>query len=139
MQAGFDQVPDLGRSAPATAAAAAVESALAAAGAPLHRPAAGEWGLAVECAGWPLHVGLALRGGLLRAQAEVCGPGRLDGQWLLHRNRRDLRLVRYATSSAGAVWVHGELPAAGLAAAAVDQLLGRLVEAATVARQRLAA
>lgn len=139
MQAAFDRRPDLAPVGARAAAAAAVESALEHVGAGLHRPAPGEWGLPVECGGWPLHVGLALRGGLLRAQAEVCGPGQLDGQWLLHRNRRDLLLVRYATSSAGAVWVHGELPQPALSPATVDELLGRLVDAATAARQMVGA
>jgi hypothetical protein len=115
-------------------AAAAVEEALRSAGVAAHRPAPGEWGLTVPCAGWPLHVGLALRGGLLRAQAEACAPGRVDPGWLLHRNRRDLRLVRFATSAAGAVWVQGDLPADGVRAAAVDELLGRLLDAAAAAR-----
>lgn len=124
--------PPAGSRAPA---AAAVEEALQAAGADPHRPAPGEWGLTVDCGGWPLHVGLGLREGLLRVQAEVCGPGRVDPWWLLHRNRRDLRIVRLATSAAGAVWVHGDLPAAGLAPAAVDELLGRLLDAAAAVRE----
>ncbi|WP_210493368.1 hypothetical protein [Patulibacter sp. SYSU D01012] len=114
----------------------AVEAALAPLGAAVHRPAPGEWGLRVPCAGWPLFVGVALRGGLLRAQAEVVGPGALPAAWLLHRNRRDLALVRYASSAAGATWVHGDLPAAAVTPAAVDELLGRLVAAAEVARDR---
>lgn len=95
--------------------------------------AAGEWGLTVECAGWPLHIGLSVRGDLLRAQAEVVGPGRLDPALLLHRNRLGV-LVRYAHSSAGAVWVHGELPRAGLDEAGLDRLLGLLLDGAAWAR-----
>ncbi len=71
--------------------------------------APGEWGLTVDAAGWPLHVGLALRDGLLRAQCEALGPGQVSDHELLFRNR-GLVLVRYAQSGAGAVWVHGELP-----------------------------
>lgn len=97
------------------------------------RVAPGEWGLTLDCAGWPLHLGLSVRGGLLRAQAEVVGPGLLDPAELLHRNRLGV-LVRYAHSRAGAVWVHGELPQDALAPAALDRLLGLLVEAAAWAR-----
>jgi len=99
------------------------------------RVAPGEWGLTVEAAGWPLHLGLAFRDGLLRAQGEVVGPGRLSDHELLVRNR-GLVLVRYAHTGAGAVWVHGELPPELVTPAWLDRFLGLLVEAAIVARQR---
>jgi hypothetical protein len=97
--------------------------------------AAGEWGLSVEAAGWPLHLGLALRDGLLRAQGEVVGPDQLSDHELLFRNR-GLTLVRYAHTGAGAVWVHGELPPELVTPEWLDRFLGLLVEAAIVARQR---
>jgi hypothetical protein len=100
--------------------------------------APGEWGLTVDAAGWPLHVGMALRDGLLRAQAEVRGPDQFDDHELLFRNR-SLVLVRYAHTGAGAVWVHGELPPELVSPQWLDRLLGLLVEAATVARYRAAA
>ena len=99
------------------------------------RVAPGEWGLTVDAAGWPLHIGLALRDGLLRAQGEVLAPDRVSDHELLFRNR-GLVLVRYAHTGAGAVWVHGELPPELVSAAWLDRLLGLLVEAAVVARQR---
>ena len=99
------------------------------------RVARGEWGITVEAAGWPLHIGLALRDGLLRAQAEVVGPDQLGDHELLFRNR-GLILVRYAHTGAGAVWVHGELPPELVTPVWLDRLLGLLVDAATVARQR---
>jgi hypothetical protein len=102
------------------------------------RVADGEWGLTVDAAGWPLHVGLALRDGLLRAQAEVLGPDQVDDHELLFRNR-GLVLVRYAHTGAGAVWVHGELPPELVSPEWLDRLLGLLVEAATVMRHRAAA
>lgn len=117
------------------AAVRALDAALAVLEVPPHRPAPGERGFTVECADWPLHVGVRVHGGLVAAQAEVLPPGLLDPAWLLHRNRRDLQLVRYGCSSAGAVWVHGELPVHGADETAVDGLLGRLVEAAGAARQ----
>ncbi len=106
--------------------------ALPAAG--LREVADGEWGLTLEAAGGPLHVGLALRRGLLRAQAPVAWPGTLDPAMLLHRNR-SLELVRYATTRSGEVWVVGELPEAGIDDAGLDRLLGSLLEAATGARE----
>ena len=97
--------------------------------------APGEWGLTVDAAGWPLHVGLAFRDGLLRAQCEAVGPDRVLPHELLFRNR-GLVLVRYAESGAGAVWVHGELPPELVTPAWLDRLLGMLVEAAIVVRDR---
>ena len=97
--------------------------------------ARGEWGITVDAAGWPLHIGLALRDGLLRAQAEVVGPDQVDDHELLFRNR-GLMLVRYAHTGAGAVWVHGELPPELVSPTWLDRLLGLLVDAAIVARQR---
>lgn len=94
-----------------------------------------EWGLTVDAAGWPLHIGVAWRDGLLRAQAEVLGPDQLSDHELLFRNR-GLVFVRYAHTSAGDVYVHGELPAELVSSAWLDRLLGMLVDAAVVARHR---
>jgi hypothetical protein len=119
--------------------AGAVEACLEASGAPWRRVAEGEWGLAVQAAGWPLHVGLALRGGLLRAQAEVLGDPVADAAAVLHRNRR-LVLVRFAATVAGAIWVQGELPASSATRAdEVDRLLGLLIAAADELRAPYAA
>ena len=103
--------------------------------APTRRVSPTEWGLTVEAAGWPLHIGLAWRDGLLRAQAEVVGPDQVPDHELLFRNR-SLVLVRYAHTSAGAVYVHGELPEELVGPVWVDRLLGMLVDAAIVARHR---
>jgi hypothetical protein len=97
--------------------------------------AEGEWGLTLEAAGWPLHVGMALRDGLLRAQCEAVGPGAVSEHELLFRNR-GLVLVRYAQSGAGAVWVHGELAPELVTPEWLDRLLGLLVDAAIVVRHR---
>jgi hypothetical protein len=97
------------------------------------RVADGEWGITTEAAGWPLHVGVALRDDLLRAQAEVLPAGALDPHDLLHRNRT-LALVRFTHTSAGAVWIEGDLPRVAVDAAELDRLLGLLVAAATDAR-----
>jgi hypothetical protein len=103
--------------------------------APVRRVADGEWGLTVDAAGWPLHIGVAWRDGLLRAQAETLGPGQVSDHELLFRNR-GLVLVRYAHTSAGAVYVQGELPPELVGDSWLDRLLGALVDAATVARHR---
>ena len=103
--------------------------------APSREVAPGEWGLTVDAAGWPLHVGLAFRDGLLRAQCEAVGPDVVSEHELLFRNR-GLVLVRYAQSGAGAVWVHGELPPELVGPEWLDRLLGLLVEAAIVVRHR---
>jgi hypothetical protein len=99
------------------------------------RLADGEWGLSLEAAGWPLHVGIALRDGLLRVQAEALAPDRISDHELLHRNR-NLRLVRYAHAGDGTVWVQGEVPEGAVDAALLDGLLGAVVGAAIVARER---
>jgi hypothetical protein len=115
----------------------AIESYLASIDAPWRRAGPGAWGLTLaDVGGWPLDVGLALTGpapALLRLQAEVCGPGRLDPHDLLHRNRT-LALVRFAQTRAGVVWLQADLPAAAIDAAALDRTLGLLVAAAEPAR-----
>jgi hypothetical protein len=99
------------------------------------RLAPGEWGLTVDAAGWPLHIGLAWRDGLLRAQAEALPPDRITDHELLFRNRW-LAFVRYAHTGAGAVYVQGELPPELVTATWLDRLLGMIVDAATIARHR---
>ena len=100
--------------------------------------APGEWGLSVEAAGWPFDLGVRFDRGLLRAQGEVVGPDRVGEHELLYRNR-GLVFVRYAHTGAGAVWVHGELPAELVTPVWLDRLLGSLVDAAIVVRQRAGA
>jgi hypothetical protein len=108
----------------------AIDEYLSAVEAETRRVAPGEWGLsAPDVGGWPLHVGLRLNHGLLRAQAEVVGPGQVDDHEVLVRNRT-LAIVRYAHTHAGAVWVVGDLPQRAIDAAELDRLLGVLVAAA---------
>jgi hypothetical protein len=98
------------------------------------RVAPGEWGFTVDAAGWPLHVGVAFRDGLLRAQGEVLGPGKLAPEMLLRWNR-GLPLVRFTHTGAGAVWVEGDLPQAAIGPEQLDRFLGLLVRVATQARE----
>jgi hypothetical protein len=114
-----------------------IEKSLAESGATWRRVARGEWGVTVPAGGFDLHIGLALRGGLLAAQAEVLAPGAVDPHALLRRNRT-LRLVRFSHTAAGAVYVQGELPSGALDVAAVDLLLGLLVAAAEEVRAAVA-
>jgi hypothetical protein len=115
-----------------------ISSFLASLDAESREVAPGEWGITLEAAGWPLHIGLAWRDGLLRVQAEAVGPEQVASHELLFRNR-GLVMVRYAESGAGAVWVHGELPPQLVSTEWLDRLLGMLVEAAIVVRHRAAA
>jgi hypothetical protein len=98
------------------------------------RVAPGEWGLTVDAAGWPLHVGVAIRDGLLRAQGEVVGPGQLAPEALLRWNR-GLPFVRFTHTGAGDVWVEGDLPLDAVSADQLDRFLGLLVLVATEARE----
>jgi hypothetical protein len=98
----------------------------------------GEWGLSLpEVGGRPLHIGIALRDGLLRVQAEVLWPGAVDAHDLLFWNR-SLRLVRFAHSGSGEVWLMAELPYAGVNGAELDRTLGILVRAAGQVRDGVA-
>src|SRR5436305_14926292 len=115
-------------------AAAAVEAYLATLEGDTRRVAATEWGLTVDAAGWPLHVGVAMRGGLVRAQAEVIEPQRVDDHVLLHWNR-SLPLVRFSHTGDSSVWVQGDLPREAITSDRLDGFLGLLVRVATQARE----
>jgi hypothetical protein len=102
------------------------------------RLAHGEWGLTVpgeELDGEPLDVGLRIADGLLRAQAVALhGAGDDVDPWLLLWWNRQTRLVRFGCTRSRDVWVHADVPAAGLDERGVDRLLGLIVEAALTAR-----
>jgi hypothetical protein len=101
------------------------------------RLAHGEWGLTVpgeELDGEPLDVGLRIADGLVRAQAlALPGAGDLD-PWMLLWWNRQTRLVRFASTRSRDVWVHSDIPVAGVDERAVDRLLGLVVEAAVAVR-----
>jgi hypothetical protein len=96
------------------------------------RLAHGEWGITVpgaDLGGEPLDVGLRIADGLLRAQAVALhGAGDLD-PWMLLWWNRQTRMVRFGCTRSRDVWVHADVPVAGLDARGVDRLLGLLVEA----------
>jgi hypothetical protein len=96
--------------------------------------APGEWGLTLDAAGYPLEVGVSIRGSLLRAQAAVLPAGVIDAHQLLYWNRQ-APLVCFAENRAREVFVCGELPLASLATETLDQFLGLLLASATRARE----
>lgn len=114
-----------------------IESFLHGLGQPWRRSGPEAWGLTLpDVAGWPLDVGLAVRGpapALLRLQAPVCEPGLLEAADLLHRGRR-MTLVHFTTTRAGEVWLQGELPWPIASAELLDAALAVLVQSAETAR-----
>lgn len=95
------------------------------------RLADGEWGLTVEDE-HPLDVGIRIAEGLVRIQAfAVPAADAPPDEDALHWNRAT-RVVRYARTRSGDLWVQAELflDAAG----ALDRVLGLVVEAARAAR-----
>jgi Putative bacterial sensory transduction regulator len=101
------------------------------------RLAHGEWGITIpaeSAGGQPLDVGLRLADGLLRAQAVALhGAGHLD-PWMLLWWNRQTRLVRFGCTRSRDIWVHADLPAAGLDERALDGLLGLVTGAAVTVR-----
>ncbi len=93
----------------------------------------GEWGITVEAGGWPLHVGVAIRDGVLRAQAQVVEADRIDPHDLLRWNRQ-IPFLRFAHTRDGEVWIQGDLPLVAVSPAELDRFLGLLVLSATQAR-----
>jgi hypothetical protein len=93
-----------------------------------------EWGLTVDAGGWPLHVGVAIRDGVLRAQAQVIEADRIDPHDLLRWNRQ-IPFARFAHTREGEVWIQADLPLTAVSPAELDRFLGLLVLSATQARQ----
>jgi hypothetical protein len=101
-----------------------------------------EWGITVapeQAGGWPLDVGLRIADGLLRAQAFVAPASDDINAWnFLHWNRQT-RIVRFACTRSGDIWINGDVPVTGLDGEAVDRLLGLVAEGAVLARNALSA
>jgi hypothetical protein len=97
------------------------------------RLAEGEWGLTIPDQ-HPLDIGIRVVDGLVRVQAFAVpaadAPADAD---VLHWNRAS-RLIRFARTRSGDVWVQADLLLEGLSEAAIDQVLGLVVEAARAAR-----
>jgi hypothetical protein len=97
----------------------------------------GEWGVTVaaeQAHGWPLEVGVRVADGLLRLQAFALPASDDVDPWLLLHWNRQTRHVRFACTRSGDIWVHGDLPAAGVDEQLVDRLLGLVVEGALAVR-----
>jgi Putative bacterial sensory transduction regulator len=102
----------------------------------------GEWGITLPASqggGWPLDVGVRVADGLLRVQAFALAADDAINPWnFLHWNR-GTRMVRFACTRAGDIWVQAELPASAVDETQVDRLLGLAVEGAAAARTAMAA
>jgi Putative bacterial sensory transduction regulator len=97
------------------------------------RLAEGEWGLTVADE-HPLDIGIRVADGLVRIQAfAVPAADAPASEDVLHWNRAS-RLVRFSRTRGGDVWVQADLFAAAADAAAMDKLLGLVVEASRAAR-----
>jgi hypothetical protein len=101
------------------------------------RIAHAEWGFTLageQAGGWPLDVGLRLADGLLTVKAHaLTDPEHVD-PWMLLWWNRSTRMIRFGATQGAEVWVHGDLPAAALDEAALDRLLGLVVEGAVAVR-----
>jgi hypothetical protein len=97
------------------------------------RLAEGEWGLTIADE-HPLDIGIRVADGLVRVQAFAVpaadAPADSD---VLHWNRA-ARVVRFARTRGGDVWVQADLLASFVDAAALDQVLGLVVQASRSAR-----
>ncbi len=118
----------------AAAAAARVATFIGSLEAEVHQAASGEWGIRLESAGYPLHVGVMIRGPLLRVQAAVLPAGLIDPHQLLYWNRQ-APFVCFAENLAGEVFVTGELPLEQLSIETLDRFLGLLLASSTRARE----
>jgi hypothetical protein len=97
------------------------------------RLADGEWGLTVADE-HPLDIGIRVADGLVRIQAFAvpAADAPADGD-VLHWNRSS-RLIRFARTRSGDIWVQADLLAASADPESLDQVLGLVVEASRSAR-----
>jgi hypothetical protein len=97
------------------------------------RVAEGEWGLTISDE-YPLDIGIRLGDGLIRIQAfAVPAVDAPQDQDVLHWNR-GTRVVRFARTRSGDLWVQADLFAEWATEARFDQVLGLVVEASRSAR-----
>ena len=122
-------------------AVSVVDSYVAALPGDARRLGHGEWGITLapeQAGGWPLDVGVRLADGLLRVQAYALRADDAINPWnFLHWNR-GTRMIRFACTRAGDIWVHADLPATAVDERALDRLLGLVAEGALAARQAMA-
>jgi putative sensory transduction regulator len=93
----------------------------------------GEWGLTVPDE-HPLDIGIRVADGLVRIQAfAVPAADAPADEDALHWNR-GTRVVRFARTRSGDLWVQADVLAAGADPDALDAVLGLVVEASRSAR-----
>lgn len=135
MSAPFRTTPGSGLPAQAAQAIAVLDGVLADSGLDARLLADDHRGLSVEVAGWPLDIGISVQDGFLRAQAQACGHGQVDPHDLLHDHRKRA-FAKFTHADGGAVWVEADLPLLAATPELVDAMLGALIEAAALARER---
>lgn len=97
------------------------------------RLADGEWGLTIADE-HPLDIGIRVADGLVRIQAfAVPAADAPADEDVLHWNR-GTRVVRFARTRSGDVWVQADVLTESASESAVDAVLGLVVEAARSAR-----
>jgi hypothetical protein len=97
------------------------------------RLAEGEWGLTIADE-HPLDIGIRVADGLVRVQAfAVPAADAPASEDVLHWNRTT-RLVRFARTRAGDLWVQADVDLGSASEALIDQVLGLVVEASRSAR-----
>ena len=73
-------------------------------------------------------------GGMLRAQAPAAEFDEGIDPWMLLWWNRQTRYIRFACTRSREIWVHGDMPAAGVDERTLDRLLGLLVEGGVAVR-----
>jgi hypothetical protein len=111
-----------------------VEAFIGSLGVEVREAGPGQWGIALESGGYPLSVGVMIRGPLLRIQAPVLPAGLIDPHQLLYWNRQ-APFVCFGENQAGEVFVSGELPLEQLSTDTLDRFLGLLLASSTRARE----
>ena len=104
---------------------------------PSRRLGHAEWGLTLpadNAAGWPLDIGLRIADGLLRLQAFAIPAGTAPADGMLLWWNRQTRLIRFARSQSGDIWIHADVPVAAVDEKQLDRLLGLVLEAAVALR-----
>ena len=96
-----------------------------------------EWGIVVpgdNVGGQPIEASVRIADRLLRIQALALHAASDLDPWMLLWWNRQTRLVRFGCTRSKDLWIHADVPAAGLDARGVDRLLGLVVEGALAAR-----
>jgi hypothetical protein len=119
---------------PRSAAIARVAGFIESLDAEVRSPAPGQWGMTLESAGFPLDVGIQIKGELLRVQTAVLPADVIDPHQLLYWNRQ-APFVCFAENQAGEVFVTGEMALEQLSAEMLDRFLGLVLASATRARE----